>query len=310
MIGDLLLTWMSETGSGNVSDFRSRAAWLARTENMNLPDYSTRRWLRDASSLGHCEVDWRRGAWAVAPPVIARLRLADGLAVLVGSRRRLLLRAISRADIYIEQATRQGSEREIPAPTTILIPFEDAGELELYSSTIGARYVGCAAAEIASLLPSNEPFPLTAPPAYSSTVERLIAVSPQNWNSASARTAHPIEGLYREQVNGRWRYALRRSEEWYSCDLSSGIFAELARRGEGVIRWRPEHASRSGVGTVSISGAAPLPPLHARALVLCGGFPPRFDTAAETATAVYDNVPHEIAVRVSVSLGQQLQITH
>lgn len=310
MIGDLLLMWMSETGSGNVSDFRSRAAWLARTENLNLPDYSTKRWLRDASSLGHCEVDWRRGIWAVAPPVIARLPLADGLAVLVGSRRRPLLRGIRQADIYVERAKRHGSDREIPAPTTILIPFEDAGELELYASTLGARYVGCAAAEIAESVPSNEPFPLTAPPAYSSTLERLIAVSPQNWNAVPTRIAHPLEGLYREQVNGRWRYALRRSEEWYSCDLSSGMFAELARKGENVFRWKPEHASRCSVGTVSINGAVPLPPLHARSLVLCSGFPPRFVTAAETVTAIYDNVPHEIAVRISASLGQQLQITH
>lgn len=307
MIGDLLLKWMSETGSGTVSDFRSRAAWLARTENMNLPDYSTGRWLRNLSSLGHCEVDWQRGIWAVAPSAIARLPLADGLAVLVGSRRRRLLRAIRQADIYIERAAPHGSELEIPAPTTILIPFEDACELESYASTIGALYVGCAAAEIASLLPSNEPSALTAPPAYNSTVERLIAISPKNWTSVSARTAHPLEGLYREQINGRWRYALRRSEEWYSCDLSSGIFAELARRGERVVRWRPEHVTRSHIGPVSIDSAAPVPPLHARALALCSGFPPRFDAAA--GTAVYDNVPHEIAARVSSSLGQQLQIT-
>jgi len=307
MSGDLLLTWMSETGSGTLPDLRSRAAWLARTGNTDVPGYSIGRWLRDVSSLGHCEVDWSGGTWAVAPPVIASLPLADGLAVLVGSRRPRLLRAIHDADIYIEQAVRPGIKGEIPAAATILIPYEHTRELQSYASTMGARYAGCAAAEIARVLPSAEPSVLAAPPAYDSVVEQLIGVTPQDWRSASARSAQASQGLYRERINGRWRYTFRKSGEWYACDYSSGIFAELARRGECVIRWRPVDVTRTGPGTLFVDWRAPLPPLHARVLALCCGFPPR--PGATAATAIYDNVPHEIAARVSASLGQQLQIT-
>lgn len=85
MIGDLLLTWMSETGTGTISGFRSRAAWLTRTENLELRDKATDWWLNDISSLGHCEVDWKNDRWSIAPPTITQLPLADGLAVLAGA---------------------------------------------------------------------------------------------------------------------------------------------------------------------------------------------------------------------------------
>lgn len=307
MIGDLLLTWISETGSGSVSDFRSRASWLARTENMDVSEYLTGRWLRVASALGHCEVDWHRGTWAVAPPVIASLPLADGLAVLAGSRRPRLMRAIEEADIYIELVRRPDPKGEIPAAATLLIPFEHVSELDTYASAIGARHTEHAAVGIADVLPAVAPSILAAPPAYNSILEQLVDFSPRSWTSASPSSTHPSQGLYRERFHGRWLYKFRKSDDWYSCDVSSGVFAELARRGESAIRWRPADANRAGPGTIFIDRGAPLPSLHARALTLCSGFPPRVGSAAET--AIYDNVPHEIATRVSVSLGQQLQIS-
>jgi len=307
MIGDLLLSWISETGSGTITGFRARAAWLARTENLNLHESATGRWLRDAASLGHCEVSWKHGTWSVAPPVITRLPLADGLAVLVGVRRSRMARAIDYSDVYAEQARRPGSDRDIPAPATILIPYEQTRDLEDAASAIGATYTGCAAAGIAKLLQPSDLVSPAASPAYDSLFEQCGGFSPQRWTAASPRDPALPDGLYREQIRGRWHYMLRRRGAWYGADLSSGVFAELARRGNTVIRWRPDAEDRTGSGTLIVDWGAPLPPLHARALVLCSGFTPRFGSAAET--ALYDNVPREIAVSVASSLGQTLQIS-
>lgn len=307
MIGDLLLTWLSESGSGTIADFRARAAWLTRTENLDLPERSGGRWLRDAASLGHCEVDWKNGTWSVAPPVITRLPLADGLAVLAGARRPRLIRAIDAAGIYAEQARRTGSERDIPAPSTILIPYDRTRDLEDAAAAIGAAYSGCAAAGIAYMLPPTAPTVPTAPPAYDSQFEQLGSFSPQNWMTASPRDPALPDGLYREQINGRWQYLLRRGGAWYAADLAAGVFAELARRGDTVVRWRPDSDHHTTTGTFIVDWGAPLPPLHSRALVLCSGFAPRFGNAAET--ALYDNVPRDIATSVASSLGQTMQIS-
>lgn len=307
MIGDLLLAWISESGSGTIADFRARAAWLTRTENLDLPERAGGRWLRDAASLGHCEVNWKHGTWSVAQPVVTRLPLADGLAVLAGARRPRLIRAIDDAGIYAEHARRPGSERDIPAPSTIIIPFERTRDLEEAAAAIGAAYSGCAAAGIATMLPPTAPTIPTAPPAYDSQFEQLAGFSPQSWTAASPRDPALPDGLYREQINGRWQYLLRREGTWYAADLSAGVFAELARRGDTVIRWRPDSEHHTRTGTFIVDWGAPLPPLHARSLVLCSGFAPRFGSAAET--ALYDNVPREIATRVASSLGQNMQIS-
>jgi hypothetical protein len=306
MIGDLLLTWISELGSGTIADFRSRAAWLARTENLELPDSATGRWLRDASSLGHCEVDWKHGRWSVAPPVITRLPLADGLAVLTGARRARAARVLEEAGVYFEQARRPASEVEIPPPATILIPSMQTSDLEEAAAALGASFAGCAAAMIASMLRPMVPTLRAAPPAYDSPFEQLGAFSPRVWVASSPRDSDPPDGLYREQVHGRWQHLVRRDAAWYAADLSTGLFAELGRLGDTVIRWRPDYQA-AAAGTTIIDWGAPLPPLHSRALVLCSGFAPRFGPAAET--ALYDNVPREIAANVATSLGQTLQIT-
>lgn len=307
MIGDLLLTWISESGSGTIADFRARAAWLTRTENLDLPERAGGRWLRDVASLGHCEVDWKHGTWSVAPPVVTRLPLADGLAVLAGARRPRLIRALDDSGIYAEHARRPGSERDIPPPSTIIIPYERARDLEEAAAAIGAAYSGCAAAGIATMLPPTAPTIPTAPPAYDSQFEQLAGFSPQSWTAASPRDLALGDGLYREQINGRWQYLLRREGTWYAADLSAGVFAELARRGDTVIRWRPDSEHHTRTGTFIVDWGAPLPPLQARSLVLCSGFAPRFGSAAET--ALYDNVPREIATRVASSLGQTMQIS-
>ncbi|MCH4250349.1 MAG: hypothetical protein LKF88_05720 [Microbacteriaceae bacterium] len=307
MIGDLLLTWISETGTGRIADIRARASWLARTENLNLKDSATGRWLHDIAALGHCEVDWKHGKWSVAPPVITRLPLADGLAVLCGARRPRLLRAIRDREIYTEQARRTSSDHEIPSPCTILIPYERIRELEEAAAAIGATFSGCAAARITPLLSRAASAMPSAPPAYDSTFERLTNITPRIWQAASPRNPAPASGLYREQVNGRWQYLQRRNDTWYVADFPTSLFAELSRLGETVMRWRPDSDDHTRTGTLIIDGDIPLPPLHSRVLVLCSGFTPRFGTAA--GTILYDNVPRKIAVRTAASLGQMLPVT-
>lgn len=306
MIGDLLLTWISESGNGTTADFTARAAWLARTEGLHLHENVMRRWLRNAAALGHCEVDWKHGTWSVGPPVISRLPLADGFAILTGSRRPRLIRAIEDGGLYTEQARRLGFDNDIPAPCTIFFPYDRTRDLEEAAATIGAAYTGCSAARIAALLPPAIPATLSAPPAYSSPFEQLTTFSPRKWAQTSPRDLAPADGLYREHINGRWHYKLCREGTWYAADLPAGIFAELARRGKTVIGWRPESDHRTRTGTFIVNWGAPLPPLHSRVLVLCSGFAPRVNHDAKT--TLYDNVPREIATRVSSSLGQSMTI--
>lgn len=302
MIGDLLLTWISETGMGTIADFRARASWLARTEDVELDEGAAGRWLRDAASLGHCEVDWQQGKWSAAPPVITRLPLADGLAILIGARRPRLMRALQASGIYAEHARRPGSAQDIPAPETILIPYDRTLDLEKAATATGATYTGCSAASIGARLSPPILRGPSAPPAYSSYLEHLVRFSPRSWAATSPRNTLFVDGLYREQVHGRWHHLLRREGSWFSVDLSTGILAVLSQRGDSPVRWAPDGKSGGRTGTVAVGRSTPLPPLHARTLVLCSGFIPRYVSTEEI--NLFDNVPRDLGSLVSSSLGR------
>ena len=55
MHADLMLAWMSETGTGDVRIFGSAWHGWRETLNMNPQPFETGRWLRDMSALAHVE---------------------------------------------------------------------------------------------------------------------------------------------------------------------------------------------------------------------------------------------------------------
>lgn len=304
-VGDLLLRWMSEVGAGTNTDVRTRIDWIARTANIEPRSYTSGRWLRDLSSLGHCEVDWEGGHWSIAPPALVRLPSAGGLAVVAGARRPRMMRALDDFCGWLPPARREPPPGEVPLPTTFYMTFTREPDLADAANSAGLKLAGQSAERIARSLAPTRPHVLTGPPAYGAQLKRLESIQPRDWQPVSAAQANPPDGLYSEQVNGRPRYITRRDGEWFACDLSTGIFAELARRKESVLRWRPDRGREAaGTGTLFVDWGAPLPPLHSRALVLCTGLPPRFGTTATT--AIFENVPRGIAARVCTSLGQSL----
>lgn len=304
-VGDLLFRWMSEVGSGAISDVRTRIDWIARTANIEPRTYTSGRWLRDLSSLGHCEVDWAGGRWSVAPPALVRLPSAGGLAVTAGARRPRVMRALEDFCGWLPTARREPSAGEVPLPATFYVHYTRGSDLQEAADAAGLNVVGHAAERISRALPLTRPRVLTGPPAYGAPLKRLESIHPRVWQSVSAAQPNHPDGLYSEQVNGKERYITRRDGEWFACDLSVGIFAELARRNESALRWRPDPGRESvGTGILFVDWGAPMPALHSRALVLCAGLPPRFGTTATT--AIYENVPRGVAARVCTSLGQTL----
>lgn len=307
--GDLLLTWMSEIGCGSIGQVRLAAESLLRGRgHMRASlDRQIGRWLRQLSALGHCEVDWRAGTWAVAPAAVATLPFAGGIAVLSGSRRARLHSALESADVFRETIARANQDGEIAAPKTIVLPFASMREIEEIARDIGAAFAGCAASQIADRLTPAHPSQKAAPPAYDSPLARLAELRPRIYQPVSPRSATFDDGVYRHEVNGRRRYLWHHSGDWYACELSSGIYAWLAERRESVIRWRADsNRAATGTGTVFVDWGAPPPALHERALTLCSGLPARSGTHAQT--TIYENVPRRVAERVSASLGQRLQI--
>lgn len=304
MDADLLLTWMSEVGSGDIRGLRQRVAWAARVTDRNPKPYESGRWLRDISSLGHAEIDWQGGKWAIAPPVGTLIPATGGTAVLAGSRRvGLLDRLQDLVAVHVERPE-SGHEAPLPVPSTVFIQADSLRELRESLDEAGVRYVGYAARSIAAGLRQIALGRPAAPPAWGDAAEHLSASA----DVVRFQTGMPTaDGLCRTSVHGRPSYRYRSDGSWYHTDHATGILLVLADRGINVMRFRPDRiAEGEEIGTVFIDQGAPLPPLQARALVLCSGLPAQFGDLAQT--AIYRNVPKGVALLVAKSIRQKLSI--
>lgn len=305
MDADLVLRWMSETGAGSARDLRQRLAWLAGLTDAAAHQSATGRWLRDMSALGHAETGWATDKWAVNRPVVIRLPAADGTAVLAGSRRTGFLERLEDTDVVVHRATANRTPGDLPVPTIILLQFDSISTLRDAACTLGAQYAGCAATSLAAQLPRLSLGQPAAPPSSNNdTLKRLTDAE----HGAFQHSTGEVDGVYQVRLAGRRTHLYRRGGSWFRCDLPTGIFTEHALHGRSVMRWRAESGpGRAEVGTVFVDWGSPLPPLHARALSLCSGFPAHFSSTART--SIFVNVPHAVATAVASSLSQTLQAT-
>lgn len=308
-IGNLLLRWASELGSGTVADLRAGIVRTARVHGMRPAEGADGRWLRDVSALGYLDVDWRAGRWSVAPPVLTRVPFSNGLAVITGRRTAAFEEALAAAvDEWAElhRTRNETMPRDLDVPDTLYLEYNEVEELPEDAERLGCTYVPCAALQLFSVLPDIAEGALAAPPAPGNihTVERY---------DPDMREYIPVVD-YREDGLYRWRSAdwarlvqVRRGSNWFRVDHEYGVYLEHARLGASVMRWMAEGGTgRERLGRLAVDWGAPLPPLHARAAVLCTGLQPRFSEVAETAR--YDNVPLAAAQRLAQSLKQELGI--
>ncbi|HEY8503281.1 MAG TPA: hypothetical protein VIL46_01780 [Gemmataceae bacterium] len=307
-IGDLLLRWAGELGGGRVRDLRAGILRTARSRGIQVHQEAADRWIRQVSALGHLDVDWRRGRWSVAPPTLTRLPCSDGLALFTGRRTAADERAMETAEkewAVVHRVHSDVPEGDIPLPDSLLVQYDTAEELAENASAMGFAFTPCAALQVFALLPELAPEGEAAPPAPGNahTIERYDLKK----GCYEPAPSYHEEGLY------RWRGAdysrlvqIRRGGRWQSTEHEYGVYLELARLGRSAMRWRPEAVpGREVVGSLFVDLVAPLPPLHARAAVLCTGLPPHVSEAARTVR--YDNVPQAAAERLARSLQQTLE---
>ena len=182
--------------------------------------------------------------------------------------------------------------------------YDTADELQNAARALGVLYIPCAAVALSRKLPTIAAGDPAAPPSQQNMTLEQFNPATLLFSPVDPAGHHP-PGLYRLHTLGRRGHLLRRADGWRHCDLPSGVFLELARRPRSALQWRTEIGrGRAEYGQLFVDLGAPLPSQHMRALALCSGLLPRFSTSART--AIYDNVPREVAERVAASLHQHL----
>lgn len=264
-------------------------------------------WIRDAVTRGMLSVDWTADQWHVPNAVLTTIPGHFGVALLTGGRptevdNRVTV-AMNQDDLAVRVQSEQSDEYGLNGPSAIFIDFRSYGELEEASQYLGVPLRFDAFKELADRLERIRMGALTSAPMRSGTTLEHWDTRDRKFTQFTPSAVWP-GGLYREAIHGQKRHLISQYGEWYETDRSTGVYL-AASVGDGLIRWRSEYDGAHG-GSVFVDTGVSLPDAHRRVLGLCTGLRPVVQRHSQSTR--YDNVPREIAEKVSVTLNQELQV--
>lgn len=293
-IGDYLLRWASERGSGPWGEYRDAAASVLGHRSQN-----TRPWqlAHNISILGHVDVDWDKDQWSVARPCIA---LSPGMglwAYLAGWRTHSLMdrfeHATDRIDAYPSQIG-QGLN-----PSAQLVKVGSIAVLEQIAKELHVPIAYDPAAQLADLvaLPKSNTAALSSAPPFDEQLEFFDPV-PLRWTESNFRD---LDGLYRFELHGRKQFRLLVGDQWFRVDRSVGQMSLLAAR-DDILVWHKPTADGSQPSVLAVRAGISLPVLAERAAVAATGLLPKHVRG----WTIYQNVNRNTADRIANGLGLRL----
>ena len=291
-IGEDLLRWASERGSGSWAAFRDAAAYCIAARHMKAKPWML---ASDLSALGHLDIDYERGLWSVSPPCLA---LSPGMgmcAYLAGWRTSFLKRRFDAAADDLDLFPFLVPQRNTAPAVYVKAANFDA--LQATAERLGAQLVINPSAQLADAVNVETPSKLASPPPVDGDLEHF-SLDALDWERVHNRES---DGLYRFEMHGRQAFRLRREGDWFITDRSQGQ-AILLRGRDDVLVWQRGTSDLRRPRTVRIPTSISLPIIAERALVSASGLLPKI----EKGQRVYVNVSRETADRVSRNLHLQL----
>ena len=304
-----LLLWLSARGGGSWRVFRTAVERLHLAEDLEGGggefednDFPLHQQLRlNMERLGHVEFFAREceEGWRVAPPTLATTRGPNGwIGVLCGARSDRLLEHFTKTTDHLEVEVIS----QLDAPDVYRIVVSDTEELSKVSEQCGLDFQGDAPLAILSHLPPTDPPSPRSPaaefPHGADWVIHEFLPDKLEWRNVSRADANSARtGFFRFKIYfQRPRHFLRLPGRTYEVPRAAGIYASLRRKRYNVLSY--DGGSRS----ITLPAVCRPPRLLERALVLCSGLPPTFDTRNWRLT--YHGIQPEIA-RFSAELLRQ-----
>ena len=247
MNADLLLEWASERGTGSWQQFRDAHDWIAEAYPGDSWRPTSGFTARRLTTLGHIEIDWQHGLWAVAPPLLTILPAAGAHALLTGARTRALMDRLAEETVhdpclYVTQSAQR------LAPHAILIACEDETNIESLAQRLGIGYEFSVSDRLSAVLPGLRSYlalAATTPAPRDYGVARLD-LQALSWMDAEDDRG---PGLYRYDAFGRPTFRLVDGDEIYALDWAIGAWSALSRWGAEQARLSRGAGQRHTGGT-------------------------------------------------------------
>jgi hypothetical protein len=303
-----LLLWFSARREGSWHQFRRAVDELhadeAETSAEDDGEFPLHQQLRlNFECLAHVEFRARgcEDGWRVAPPTLAAQATSDGVrSVLCGARSPALQERVAYAakNLNCEVLSAEG------VPDVFRFTSSDRARLADVAARAGLIFQADAPLAILSHLP-----PCNAPSRHSAGCDFPVGADwiihqfdagARLWRKAEGRHLQGIRfGLLRFSTTfQRDRYFLRWKGATFEWPRAIAIYVLLHQRRRRVLSYR------SSVQTLTLPAICRPPRLLERALVLCSGLPPVYETA--TSTLNYSDVPLDIARFAAELLRQPL----
>lgn len=315
MSADALLLWMSARQKGSWQQFRAAVEELHldagdvqdldsedATDSTSLPLYQALR--LNLQRVGHAEFFAGAGdaEWRVCPPTLALAQgLCNCLGTLVGARSTALLHRVTVPFPGI--SLRTNSSPACPSHMSFLGNSRDA--LASFAKETGLYFQGDAPASLLACLPAVDDCFLRAsrdmPFGAGWKVDEFSAED-LRWHPATLSDAASARG-------GFFRLSLRYQRYFFYCVRGSnfpvpnqvGKYLVLKRRRRRVLRYDP------ALLRLSVPAACRPPFLIERALILCSGSLPNYQSGSGSGILEYDGIPQDVARTVLALLRQEFQ---
>lgn len=294
-IGDDLLRWASEAGSGRWERFRDVCSYLTYKHQRDR-----RPWIiaSELSQLGHLDIDWKGRSWSIAPPT---LNLVPGLGlclVLSGSRPHYVDERFQSAtdsmDVYPFEI-QQGD-----APRAKFAKCASVEIAQQVAKKLGCELVVNPARQLLSVLPSIDTIQHQRASEPALDEAEYFDVETLRWNQA--HNGKP--GLYRLDLHGRKAHRqMDQDGNWWIVDLPVGQFLELRKVEMATLQWLPARGKQPSY--LRVRRELSLPLVAERAAVISSGLVPSLDGDWR----IYPNVPRDIAQQLSELLLAPISIT-
>ena len=299
---DHLLLWLSAKGSGSWSQFRGAVEGLLANQTNEsrdsdeekadsganhsvLPVHQQIRF--ELQRLGHVEFSWNeqgQGSWRVVPPTIALLPNRRDKGILCGARSPdLIARLDDREDVAVGRTERAWM------PLRITVQGEPVAVSRAATQTACLVQEDAASAILAAVPSVREQaaWRRTEIPETSGWTVHRFSSTQLRWVDASANDATTTRiGFFRFVMKHQRFYYLRWDGHSYSVPVQVGKYV-VRHRKRGVL----EYDSTSGLFSVPPIFRPPL--LIERAMVLCSGLIPGFDSESRRVT--YAGIPFDVA---------------
>ncbi len=320
-LGDELLRWASEQGSGTREGLLDAAAHLANKHQLGSWPLST--FPSQLSSLGHLDIDWRNGQWSVAPPTLNLIPGLGLLAVLTGARTYYLQRAFEEASTqrleYFElervQPNLFGGDGAPVGPRAIFVKCASTSDVEELAARAHLELAIDPAASLAHRMPSiNEAMGQQAAPAISDHAQWFDPMVRQ-WDDMPDGCP---SGLYQQDLHAQTDYLWHEHDQddsWWRIGLAEGQFKAMSLPGMthwmtsqdlAVVQWTPGTPNNGVASRFEVRWGLHLPTLAERALTVSDGFLPVIWEHAGEKWKRYKNVPEDVARTIANKLGQSI----